>query len=405
MKILYFYQYFSTNNGKWGTRAYEFSKRWVQEGNEVTIFTTVYDKSDLKTTNLFETIYIDGIKIIIFNINVSNKHNILLRLFTFFIYTLFSTLYALFAKYDIVISSSGPITVGIPGLLSKIVRRKKFILEVRDIFADGLQQLGIIKNKSVLILLKLFENYLYKKSDTIVVLSESMKSWIVTKSKISPRKINVVTNATDQLNNIVSNESNIPVNFRFDNKFIIVYYGTIGDANNCVQIVDCALILKSLNVQNLKIWIIGDGKQRLMLEELSISKNLSDILEFHDPVPRKVLFQILQKCFCSLLILRDIEVFDTVSPNKLFDSFSVGLPIIQTTGGWIKSLVDKYEIGINIKSECSQSLANAIYYLINNRDISKKFSTNAKSIGKIHFDRNKLALLYLKILQSVGDEK
>ncbi|MEC7626809.1 MAG: glycosyltransferase WbuB, partial [Verrucomicrobiota bacterium] len=61
MKILYFYQYFSTSKGSWGTRAFEFSKRWVQAGHEVTVVTCVYDKSDLSPSWLIHREKIEGI--------------------------------------------------------------------------------------------------------------------------------------------------------------------------------------------------------------------------------------------------------------------------------------------------------------------------------------------------------
>ena len=47
MTILYFYQYFSTPNGSWGTRVYEFGKKWVEQGNRVIVVTGIYAKSDL----------------------------------------------------------------------------------------------------------------------------------------------------------------------------------------------------------------------------------------------------------------------------------------------------------------------------------------------------------------------
>ena len=37
MRILYFYQYFTTPKGSWGTRVYEFARRWVRDGHSVTV--------------------------------------------------------------------------------------------------------------------------------------------------------------------------------------------------------------------------------------------------------------------------------------------------------------------------------------------------------------------------------
>ena len=55
MRIVYFYQYFSTPKGTWGTRVYEFTKRWVELGHDVTVVTSVYSKSDLVATKFIET--------------------------------------------------------------------------------------------------------------------------------------------------------------------------------------------------------------------------------------------------------------------------------------------------------------------------------------------------------------
>ena len=42
MKILYFYQYFTTPKGAWSTRAYEFARRWVEAGRIINVMTSVY---------------------------------------------------------------------------------------------------------------------------------------------------------------------------------------------------------------------------------------------------------------------------------------------------------------------------------------------------------------------------
>ena len=72
MRILYFYQYFSTPKGSWGTRVYEFTKRWVELGHDVTVVTSVYSKSDLKAVKFIEDQEIDGIKLKVINVNIDN---------------------------------------------------------------------------------------------------------------------------------------------------------------------------------------------------------------------------------------------------------------------------------------------------------------------------------------------
>ena len=145
MKILIFYQYFTTPKGSWGTRIYEFSKQWVKKGHDVTVVTSIYSKSDLKATNLIETQIIEGINVKVINIKIDNKQPVVKRILTFIIYSIISSWYALILKADVVIASSGPITVGIPGLISKIFTKKKLVYEVRDLWPEVPIAVGIIK--------------------------------------------------------------------------------------------------------------------------------------------------------------------------------------------------------------------------------------------------------------------
>ena len=73
MKILFFYQYFGTPKGSWSTRVYEFTRRWVKEGHEVTVVTAPYEKSDIRATRLIERQDIEGVKLIVLNLPDSNK--------------------------------------------------------------------------------------------------------------------------------------------------------------------------------------------------------------------------------------------------------------------------------------------------------------------------------------------
>src|SRR5438045_2360803 len=60
MTILYFYQYFCSPKGSWGTRVYEFARRWAKKGDKVIVVTSIYDKSDLSATGISSRLNIAG---------------------------------------------------------------------------------------------------------------------------------------------------------------------------------------------------------------------------------------------------------------------------------------------------------------------------------------------------------
>src|SRR6187551_2716124 len=125
MKILIFYQYFGTPSGSWSTRMYELSRRWVKWGHEVTVVTAPYEKSDIKATKFISRNTIDGINLIIINSGDSNRDPFYLRSMKALLFSATSCFMALTETCDVVIASSGPITVGVPALVAKWFRRKK----------------------------------------------------------------------------------------------------------------------------------------------------------------------------------------------------------------------------------------------------------------------------------------
>src|SRR5690606_20961303 len=195
MKILYFYQYFSTPKGSWGTRVYEFARNWVEEGHEVTVVTSVYSKSDISASKLIEDQYFEGIHVKIINVKIDNKQSFLKRILSFLLYSLLSSYFAIRLHADVVIASSGPITVGLPGLVARYLRGGKLVFETRDLWPEGAIELGIIKSSLVKKIAYWFEKTCYKASSYIVTLSPGMTRNI--QNRFGIKKIDDVTNAAN----------------------------------------------------------------------------------------------------------------------------------------------------------------------------------------------------------------
>jgi len=176
VQILLFYQYFGTPKGKWSTRIYELARRWVKIGNKVTVVTSPYEKSDLTAIRRIERQNIEGIDLIIINYPDSNRYSKLKRIWNFVMFSLISIWFALKEPCDIVISSSGPITVGVPALFAKWFRRKPFIFEVRDLWPQGAVSLGILSNRLIIKIAFAFERICYKNAKCVVGCSPGMTS-------------------------------------------------------------------------------------------------------------------------------------------------------------------------------------------------------------------------------------
>lgn len=394
MKILIFYQYFTTPKGSWGTRIYEFSKEWVKQGHEVTIVTSIYSKSDLKASKFIETQIIEGIKVKVLNIKIDNKQPITKRIFSFILYSIISTWYALTLKSDVAIASSGPITVGIPGLISKIFTKKKLVYEVRDLWPEVPIALGIIQNTLIKKIAFYFEKKLYANASLVVGLSPGIRDHI--KDNFNHKNVISVTNSANL--NLFGEKKYLPNNNLLNkNDFYGIYTGNIGKINNSFWLVNAARNLKKKNIKNIKIVLIGDGQLKSEITSIIKKEKLSNLIHF-DLMPKERLVPFIQNANVSFVPLSPNPILDTSSPNKFFESLAAGVPVIQTTKGWIKDYIEINNVGFNLDGGNSESLSELLIKLKNNPEILDEMKQNSKKCSVRDFDQIELSDLYLSSL-------
>src|SRR5262249_14227935 len=142
------------------------------------------DKSDLEPTGFVTRTQIEGARIIAINLRLSNKHGVARRLWTFTLYSLLSSWYALTLPADVVVASSGPISIGVPGLIARWLRGKPLIFEVRDLWPEGAIQLGLLRSRLAATLARAFERLCYRSARVVVALSPGMAEGI---TRVAPR--------------------------------------------------------------------------------------------------------------------------------------------------------------------------------------------------------------------------
>ncbi|WP_242916770.1 glycosyltransferase family 4 protein [Pontibacter liquoris] len=399
MKIVYFYQYFATPKGSWGTRVYEFAREWVEKGHEVTVVTSIYSKSDLTATKFIEDQYFEGIHVKVLNIVIDNKQSFYKRIWTFLQYSILSSYYALTLKADVVIASSGPITVGIPGLVARYLRGRKLVFETRDLWPEGAIELGIINNPLMKKLSYWFEKQCYKASSYIITLSPGMTQDI--KRRFGIRNVDDVTNAA----NIPLFSTPAP----FPNSVVepynyAIYTGNIGMVNNSYWLYEAAKELRKLGRSDIAILMIGEGQQREELEEKAKKEGVTNFIRL-GLMPKDKLVGYVQKALVSLVPLKGTPVLDTSSPNKFFESLAAGVPVIQNTQGWMKDFLNEHNVGFTLNPNDPEELAKTLIWMKDNPDRIQHMGAKALDVATRFFDKDYLADKMLHILEDVHAAK
>lgn len=397
MKILILYQYFGTPKGSWSTRIYEQARRWVSKGHDVTVITAPYLKSDIRAEKFIERQEVDGIKLIVINSSDSNKDSTTKRIYNSLRFALVASYYAIKEKGDVLLASSGPITIGIPAILGKKLSGKKMVFEVRDLWPAGAIEMKKITSPWQIRMGLAFEKMCYKNASLIAAASPGQRDHIVARFK--DREVLVIPNASDtELFGKRESALNLPAWAAAG--IIFTHIGSLGFIHNCGLIVRSAEKLREKGRTDIQIVFIGDGAEKEQLETYAKEKKL-DAVHFLGLKPKVELPAWVQASRATLFTTLDNPIQNTSSPNKIFDSFAAGVPVIQTTTGWIKDLIDNSHCGINVPPEDADALANAMIRLADNKEEAAILGENARGIASREFNRDVLAEKYISAIENV----
>ncbi|GKZ04401.1 glycosyltransferase WbuB [Paraclostridium bifermentans] len=380
MKVLYLHQYFQTNKSAGGTRSYEFSKHLAKKGYEVSIITgnEVVDEAIDENIKIYST-----------KTKYSNKMGFVKRITSFFDYIYKSINIGIKIKdIDVVFATSTPLTIGIPGYILSKVKKAKFIFEVRDVWPDVPIELGFIKNKLVIHLLKNFEKFIYKKADQIITLSPGMYDNLVKKG-VDESKLSMITNLSniylyENIKNIESIKSEIGLN---NDKFTCIHPGAMGFVNGLDYVLDVAKETIKVD-KDIEFILIGEGKEKEHLIERKEKENLYNV-KILDSLPKEKVVRLIKSSDIGIMCVRDYKILEDNSANKFFDFLAAGLPIMINYGGWQKKALESNECGYSCKYSNPIEMAKKILYLKQNREELSKMKINSTNLAKCEYSTDR----------------
>ncbi len=254
------------------------------------------------------------------------------------------------SKPKVIIASSPQILTSFCSLVFAKLFRITFIFEVRDLWPQILIDLADANPNSIYIrILKWIEKQLYVKSDFVIVLSKGMESYI---QKIGAKKISWLPNGPDLEKFIYSTLPKEDEFFNFKRPFKILYAGAHGLANDLVNVVEAAKFLKNHPVQ---ITFIGDGPEKNNL--INKSRQINNI-KFENSISKDLMPSKIIESDAILISLKDVALFKYgISPNKLYDAYAIGRPIISSIGGDINKEINENKIGLTCEPGKPRDLA------------------------------------------------
>lgn len=411
MKILLIHQYFLENNDSGGSRWTSFTKKWINENHEIVVLAGMVHYTTGKKNEKYrgKYCYIDRVneKFTIIRSHVSESYNSsfigrLWAYFSFVISSLISAIFKLKKEFDLIIVTSPPLFVGITALFLSKIKGIPFVFEIRDLWPESAIDTGILKNKFLIKISFFFERLIYNNASLIVVLTPAFRQKLINIKNVNPEKIVLIPNAADFSSTDEMIETFDTFKFKHENninnKFIVLYVGAHGMANNLIQIIEAAEKTKNTDPEILYL-LIGDGMEKKKLINEVNNKKLDNVI-FLDPVSKNEIFKYILSSDIGVSVLKKVDTFKTVYSNKTFDYMSCKKPILMLIDGISRKLVEDAKCGFYVEPEDINSFVDKIKFYKNNPNEILIHGENGYKYAKLHFDRDKLANEYIETLKN-----
>lgn len=401
MHILYIHQYFETPQESASTRSYWFAKKLIEEGHKVTMITGTNDNQrEAKKVN------IDGINVIYVKNNYNQRFNKVRKVYSFTKFIFQSILQAHKIKnVDLVFATSTPLSVGAIALYLYWFKKLNYVFEVRDLWPEFPIQIGAIKNKIVISILKRFEKLIYKNSSHIISLSPGMKDGVL-RAGINKNKVSMIPNMSKPdlfYPRPISAKHKELLNLK-EESLNVIHFGAMGIANGLEYLIDTAKYLSD-NKQSDKIcfYVVGDGATLPLLKEKVKELNLTNV-KFPGKYNLYDMAEVVNCCDISFVSFKNLPILYTNSPNKLFDSLSAGKLIIVNSAGWTKDMVEQYDCGYYVDPEHPKVFGDLLMNIDKTtRDFQEK-SANSRKISIDVYDKKILCAELVTLLESTYEK-
>ncbi len=392
------------------TRQFELAKELVQYGWEVEVFSSDFNLLErrfckLKRNQLIRYESFGGFKFTWLRVfpyikndwrRYINLASFGLHLFCrFFLSILTSTLLGDKGKPDLILASSPQLPAAFLCMWIAKIFRIPFILEVRDLWPQVLIDQDGQDPKSLFIsILSWMEHRIYESSNHVVVLAKGVEEYVFARGA---KNISWLPNGPD-----IDQFKQIPLpielnGFNEQRPFKIVYTGAHGNVNALDNIIETARLLKHLPI---KFCFVGDGPEKRTL--ISSAKDLSNV-DFCNPIPKLQIPKLVASADAMLISLGDVPLFRYgVSPNKLYDAYAFGRPVITTVPGLINDEVSRELLGVVSPPENPAELAKSIIKLFfTSRSERKAMGYRARKLAEITYSRQIVSAQYEEILRNL----
>jgi putative colanic acid biosynthesis glycosyltransferase WcaI len=277
----------------------------------------------------------------------------------------FNAVIARWEEPDVVVLVSPALFSSLLAALKAALRRCPVVVWVQDIYSLAISETGRAGSLASR-LLGLAERTLLNRAQSVVVIHERFKRYLVTQLGIDPDKVSIIRNWShiDETSTLTTDSrKEVRRQLRWgDDVTVVLHAGNMGAKQSLSNVIEASRIADHREAPVLFV-LMGAGSQRAELKAMGANRCLQII----DPLSPE-LFPAALRAADALLINERGGLTEMSFPSKFTSYFATGLPIIAATdqGSVTAEELEAAEAGIRVDADCPDLLVQAAMELRNN---------------------------------------
>ena len=295
----------------------------------------------------------------------------------------------------VVVSSPTFFSIASAWLLARL-KRARLVVEGRDLWPAIFVELGVLTNRRVIAVLERLELAAYAAADEVVVVSDGFRAHLIGRG-VPAAKVHTIRNGVTP--------------GRFDpatppdpylraglgarpGECLVLYAGTHGISQGLPEAAEAAAALAG---QPVHVAFVGEGADKQRLRARVAELGLGNVT-LARAISSELVPALLATADILLVTLRDVPLFATFIPSKLFEYLAAGRPVIGAVAGEAAQILR--EAGaVVVPPGDPAALAAAISALAADPGRRAVMAAQGRAYVQRFFDRDDLARQYRKILE------
>ena len=297
----------------------------------------------------------------------------------------------------VVVSSPTFFSIGSAWVLARL-HRARLVVEVRDLWPAIFVELGVLTNRRIICLLERLELAAYRAADAVVVVTDGFRDDLVRRG-VPVSKVTTIRNGVDlerfspRSKPIMGDRSWLG---GMDGELLVLYIGAHGISQGLSSVVEAAAMVAG---EGIHVSLVGEGAGkhavRERVEKLEV-KNVSML----PGVPRDRVPELIAAADVCLVPLRDVPLFATFIPSKMFEYLGAGKAVVGSVTGESARILDDAG-AVVVPAEDPGRLAAALRSLAANPERRARMGAAGRAYVEHHFDRRELADAYVTLLRAL----